>query len=400
MRRDAMWKRAWVEVDLDALKENYIAVRRVIPHKTKLCCVVKANAYGHGAPVVAALYETLGADFLAVSNIEEALELRLGGITLPILILGYTAPACAEILARHQISQSVFSKEYAEALSAEAVKAGVCVTVHIKLDSGMGRIGFSVRDEAALCESVNAIEAALALPNLCKEGIFTHFAKSDMGDGGKDFTKAQLDAFLEATARLEKRGITFSIRHAANSAAIFDYPESSLDMVRAGIVLYGYPPSDDLSSPCTLSPALSVKSVVSMVKTVKAGESVSYGGDFVADSFCRIATVPIGYADGLWRSMEKNRLSLSFGGIPTPIVGRICMDQCMIDVSACGAVAVGDTVTVFGVGGESVEALAKRAGTIPYEIVCALGARLPRVYLEHGERMAIRDRILPMDDPE
>ena len=392
MRKDSMWKRAWVEIDMDALKDNFLTVRRALDTRCKLCCVVKANAYGHGAVVVASLYERLGADFLAVSNIEEALELRLGGITLPILILGYTAPESAMMLAANNISQCLFSLDYAKALSREAKKANVSIKIHLKLDSGMGRIGFSLLEGDAVLDDV---VAALSLPGLVREGVFTHFAKSDMGEAGDAFTKAQFSRFTSAVEALSLRGYTFPIRHAANSAALCDYPETCLDMVRAGIVLYGYPPSGELRAPLSLRPALSLKSVVDLVKVIGAGTSVSYGGGFVAEKPTKIATIPIGYADGLWRSMEKDGLFPTVRGKAVRLVGRVCMDQCMLDVSAMTDVSVGDGVTLYGVSGEAVESLALRCGTIPYELICSLGERLPRVYFEKGEIVAIKDRILP-----
>ncbi len=395
MRKDTMWRRAWVEVDLDALSDNYRVIRSALAPETKLCCVIKANAYGHGALTVASLYETLGADFLAVSNIEEALELRLGGITLPILILGYTSPESAKVLAEQDISQCVFSKDYAKALSEEAEKSGVAVKIHIKLDSGMGRIGFPVRSEEALRRSVDEITETIALPRLCREGIFTHFAKSDMGKDGRAFTEMQLSYFRRALALLKARGITFPIRHAANSAAFCDYPDAAFDMVRAGIVLYGYPPSSDVEHLPSIRAALSLKSILDMIKPLPVGESLSYGGDYIADTERTVATVPIGYADGLWRSMAGEGLYPTVRGKRARLVGRVCMDQCMLDVSEIPDAAVGDVVTVFGSQGEPIDTLAERIGTIPYELICALGERLPRVYLKKGKIVTIKDRILP-----
>ena len=390
-----MWRRAWVEVDLDALSDNYKTIRAMLSPKTKLCCVIKANAYGHGALTVATLYESLGADYFAVSNIEEALELRLGGITLPILVLGYTSPESAALLAKYRITQCVFSLDYARALSKEVERAGVLIDIHVKLDSGMGRIGFPIRSEESLLKSLEEITEAISLAGLRHEGIFTHFAKSDMGDEGRDFTKAQLSAFERMISLLAARGITFAIRHAANSAAICDYPESAFDMVRAGIVLYGYPPSSALVNTPSLRPALSLKSVLDMTKPLSKGESVSYGGDFVASEGRTVATVPIGYADGLWRSLAREGLYPEVRGKRAPIIGRVCMDQCMLDVSHIENAAVGDVVTVYGDPAEPIDALAERCGTIPYELICSLGERLPRVYLKSGEIVAIKDRILP-----
>ena len=390
-----MWRRAWVEIDLDALTDNFRAIRRMLSPNTKLCCVIKANAYGHGALTVASLYEALGADFLAVSNIEEALEVRLGGITLPILILGYTSPEEAGALAGYGITQCVFSLDYAKALSREAEKAGVTVKAHIKLDSGMGRIGFPIGPLSPLEDSLSEIVTAVSLPALSCEGVFTHFAKSDMGEAGRAYTEEQLRCFRHALALLSERGVTFGTVHAANSAALCDYPDAAFDMVRAGIVLYGYPPSSETVGLPPLRPALSLKSVLDMIKPLAVGQSVSYGGDFVADTPTAVATVPIGYADGLWRGMSVKGLNPTVAGKPCPVIGRICMDQCMLDVSDAPDAALGDVVTVFGAGGEAIDALAERLGTIPYELICALGERLPRVYYRSGEAVAIKDRILP-----
>ncbi len=391
---DGIKERAWVEVDLSAMRENFRLVKAALGEGKKLCCVVKANAYGHGATVISHLYETLGADLLAVSNIEEALELRLDGITLPILILGYTAPRCAETLAEYDIIQCVYSLDYAKALSQVALTAGVTVKAHLKLDSGMGRLGFTLREgdamEVALCE----MKTALSLEGLSFDGIFTHFAMSDMGKSGKAYTERQIALFTEALFRLEETGGHFSLVHAANSAAIFAYPHDAFDMARAGIVLYGYPPSSEVKAD-GLTPALSLKTVVDHIKTVKAGESISYGGIFKAEHDMKVATIPIGYADGLWRSMGERGLSVGLCGKRVPIIGRICMDQCMLDVSALDDLTIGEVVTVYGEGGEAVSTLAETNQTIVYELLCALGERLPRVYLENGIIVSVKDRILP-----
>ncbi|MBQ7365518.1 MAG: alanine racemase [Clostridia bacterium] len=399
MQFEGVWQRAWVEIDLDALCENFRCVKAALSPSTKLCCVVKANAYGHGAVTVAKLYESLGADFFAVSNLEEALELRLGGITLPILNLGYATPESAAILAAHRISQCVFSKEYAEALSEAARTASVTVKIHLKLDSGMGRIGFSIRHSETMDRVLQEIETVLSLPALEREGVFTHFAMSDMGAEGDAYTREQFRLFSEALAKLSQRGFTFPIRHAANSAAIFDYPEMHLDMVRAGIVLYGYPPSGALRRLPTLTPALSLKGVVDMVKTVETGDSVSYGGMFVAEKPTRVATVPIGYADGFWRRLTQVTPRFALGRETVGLIGRICMDQCMLDVSAIPNVKVGDTVTFYGGEGESVASLAERLDTISYELITALGERLPRVYYRNHKLVALTNRILPAGYP-
>lgn len=395
MENHGMWQRAWVEIDLDALADNFRSLKKTLSEKTKLCCVVKANAYGHGALAVSALYERLGADFLAVSNLEEALELRLGGITLPILILGYTVPDCAALLSKYKISQCVFSLDYAKALSEAAVRAGVSVKIHVKLDSGMGRIGFSVLHPEERAKTLSELLLTLSLPALLHEGIFTHFAMSDMGEAGSAFTRRQFAFFEETLEALKARGYTFSIRHVSNSAAIADYPEYELDMVRAGIVLYGYHPSKALKRKLPLRPALSLCGIVDMVKEIKAGDSVSYGATFVAERPTRVATVPIGYADGLFRHIDRASPAFSLCGKKISLLGRICMDQCMLDVSEIPEVSVGKTVAFYGKSGEDIASLAERLGTIPYELITALDERLARVYRENGETVLIKNRILP-----
>lgn len=391
---DCLLRRAWAEVDLDAIRHNYDLIRKTIPKESKLCCVIKANAYGHGAVTLARLYETLGADFLAVSNLDEALELRYADISLPILILGYTAPEAVAVLHEKNISQCVFSSDYAKALSEKARDLGLTVKVHIKVDTGMGRIGFSLRHKEDTDACVKDILTCFANTPLIPEGIFTHFASADEGEGGRDYTKMQFSLFTALTEVLKQEGLSFALHHAANSAAIFSYPETSLDMVRAGILLYGCVPSSQVEKR-GLMPALEVKTVISHIKEISQGESVSYGRTFVADKTMRVATLPIGYADGLWRSAGERGLSFFLHGKYAPIIGRICMDQCMIDISHIPECRVGDTVTVFGGEGEPIDILANRLGTIPYEIMCALGERIPRAYLENKKILSVFDRILP-----
>ncbi|MBQ4120725.1 MAG: alanine racemase [Clostridia bacterium] len=391
---DFLLKRAWAEVDLDAICHNYRLIRATLPKETKLCCVIKANAYGHGAVTLARCYEQVGADFLAVSNLSEALELRYEKIKLPILILGYTPPEAAKVLYENNISQCVFSPDYARSLANAARLAGVSVKAHIKVDTGMGRLGFALRREEDLPLCRDAIGTSLTDTALVAEGIFTHFASADEGDAGEEFTKEQLSLFIRLTEQLQDKGISFAIRHAANSAATLCYPEASLDMVRAGLVLYGIAPSSCVAGN-RLMPALEVKTVISHIKTLSQGESVSYGRSFVADKAMRVATLPIGYADGLWRAAGSVGHRVWVCGRFVPIIGRICMDQCMIDVSDIPDAKEGDTVTVYGGAGERVASLAEKLGTIPYEILCAIGERIPRVYIENQKAVSVFDRILP-----
>lgn len=368
-------KRLWAEVDLDAAAYNF----RKIPGP--VCCVIKANAYGHGAVVLARLYEKLGAAFFAVSNIEEAIQLRLADITKPILILGYTSPECAVDLQEYRISQCVYSLTYAQALSDACVRQNTDVTVHIKMDTGMGRLGFQYRD--GISELDDAV-LACQLPRLHSEGIFTHFAVSD--EGINDFTAQQANRFNEAVRYIEDRTAKFTYRHCSNSAAIFSYPEYHMDLVRAGIVLYGIDPTPGHAS--GLKPVLSLKSVVSHVKTVRRGDSVSYGRDFIAEKDTTVVTVPVGYADGYWRSNAGG--SVYINGKRCPILGRICMDQLMAE---CDNAQIGDAVELYGEH-ITVNEIAAYNNTIPYEILCAIGERVPRVYLQDGKAVEIVDNIL------
>lgn len=390
MELSPVQKRTWANIDLDAATHNFNEVKSRLTISTKLCCVVKANAYGHGAVQLSRLYERLGADYLAVSNIEEALQLRKTGIALPILILGYTDPECAKELAKNQITQCVFSYEYGQSLADNARLHGVQVKIHIKLDTGMGRIGFK-------CEDIELDKAAqvCTMIGMNVEGVFTHFASADEGVAGREYTLSQFNKFCYGVNYLETKGVRFAIRHCANSAGIFDYPEMHLDMVRAGIVLYGLQPSGILSNPGDLNPVLTLKTIIDHVKTVHTGECISYGREFEADHEMRVATIPIGYADGLWRSNFPNQMVVEVNGKLAPIIGRICMDQCMIDVTDISEASVNRKVTVYGTyGANSVDNIAKANGTINYEIVCALGERVPRVYTKDCRAIAVIDSII------
>ena len=382
--------RTWAQIDLDNIEYNYSLIRERIG-KAKLCCVVKANGYGHGAVKLSALYEKLGADYLAVSNIEEALQLRQNGITLPLLILGYTPAECAKILAENDITQCVYSLEYGKKLAKNAQKHGVRIKIHLKLDTGMGRIGFLARKDAEN-ELDGAIEVC-RLDSLIPEGIFTHFALADEKENGKEYTNEQFECFIEAVRYLEDNGVKFEIKHCANSAATLSYPEYHLDMVRAGLVLYGLAPSQSVSDAEGLRPAMKLLSVISHVKELKAGETVSYGRTFTAPRDMRVATVPAGYADGLPRSTAASGYRLSVGGKEAEILGRICMDQLMLDVSEIKC-KVGDIVTIFGEDApNSAYELAAANDTINYEIVCGIGERVPRAYVRNGRIIDWNDSI-------
>ena len=392
----AQHKRYWAEIDLDAAENNFNVIRSQLKKETKLCCVIKADGYGHGALSLAKLYEKIGADYFAVSNIEEALQLRQNGIKLPVMILGFTNPECAKLLADNDIEQSVFSLEYAKELNKFAEESDVKIKIHLKLDSGMGRIGFCCKHGESDKKALEDAAQACSLKNIIPYGVFTHFAVADEAEEGKDYTLKQYSAFTSAIEYLkDNHGIEFKIRHCSNSAAIFDYPELQLDMVRAGIVLYGSAPSGKVSCP-NIKGVMSLKAVVSMVKTLMPGDSVSYGCTYTADKETVLATVPLGYADGFWRS-NLDKANFIIKGKKVPLVGRVCMDQLMIDVSDIPDVKMGDEVIIMGQEGNEVitaEDIAGLNNTISYEILCAVGKRVPRYYIKNKKVVEIKDDII------
>lgn len=382
--------RTWANINLDSARYNYSIIRNKLKQNTKLCCVVKANAYGHGAVQLSKLYEKLGADYLAVSNIEEALQLRHNDISIPILVLGYTNPRCASLLAQNNISQCVFSYEYGEKLALQATKQNVKVKIHIKIDSGMGRIGFKCN-----CNELDSVVKICNASSLEHEGIFTHFASADEGKMGERYTRSQFDQFIWSINYLETKNVYFEIHHCANSAAIFDYPEMHLDMVRAGIVLYGLQPSNLILNAVQLKPVMTLCTIIDHIKSVHAGEFISYGRDYQAEHDAIIATIPVGYADGLWRSNGHGTLQVEVNGNYAPIIGRICMDQCMIDITDIADVSIDDEVIIYGCDlRNSVDCVASENNTINYEIVCAVGERVPRIYNDCGTTIAVVDNIV------
>ena len=370
--------RTWAEINLNNLEHNYRALRAMLPHGCRFLGVIKANAYGHGAIQVARRLEALGAEYLATACLREAMELRdAGGVRTPILILGHTPIEFARRLIEYRLTQTVFDLEAAQALSQAAVRAGQTLKIHIKADTGMSRLGF-LCDEAHLDEAVEEIAAACALPGLEPEGIFTHFADSD---GSEEYTMLQFTRFLDLLEKLRGRGITFPIRHCANSGAVLNFPCTHLDMVRPGIALYGHYPApscEGLDGP-GLRPVMSVKSRIASVKWVPAGTPVSYGRTHTLTRDTRLAVLPVGYADGLFRRCS-DQLSMRIGEQWAPLVGRVCMDMCMLDVTDLPQVGRGDVVTVFGEDAP-IETAADLAGTVQYELLCAVSPRVPREYL-------------------
>ena len=373
-------RRTWAEIDLDALAHNYQQARRRIGPHVKYLGVVKADAYGHGAIQIARKLEQLGADYLAVSSLDEAKELRHGGIQAPILILGHTPPAMVPQLIEYRITQAVSALAKAREYSAAAAACGGTLKVHIKVDTGMSRLGFLVRG-GHFDTGVESIAAACALPGLEAEGIFTHFAVSDEDDGDSEaYTRAQFDVFTRVLDALAARGRTFAIRHCANSGALARYPEMYLDMVRPGIALYGVGAD---AKRLDLRPVMRLKSSISTIKTFDPDTDISYGRTFRTTARTRIGVLPIGYADGFFRGLS-NRMSVVTDQGPAPQRGRICMDMCMVDLTDLPDLKVGDTVEIFG-SRQKVDDLAALLDTIPYELTCAVSRRVPRVYLEDGK---------------
>ncbi len=369
--------RTWTEIDLSNLEHNYRALRAMLPQGCRFLGVVKADAYGHGAVPVARRLEMLGAEYLAVACLDEALELRQAGITTPILILGYTPVERADSLLDNGITQTVYDVDMARALSDAAAAAGKTLKIHVKADTGMSRLGWLCGEEDQSA-AVEAIAQVRALPGLEAEGIYTHFANAD---GDEDYTMLQFTRFLDLLEALKDKGITFAIRHCAASAAALKFPCTHLDMVRPGIALYGHypdPSCEGLDGP-GLRPVMTLKTRVASVKTVPAGTPVSYGCTHVLDRETRLAALTIGYADGLPR-LCSDKLEVLIGGQRAPVVGRICMDMCMADVTGLD-VAPGDEVEVFGEH-LPIEDVAALAGTIQYELLCAVSPRVHRAYLD------------------
>ncbi len=383
-----MEKHCWAEIDLDVLRANFRLVQAAA-QGTPVMAVIKANAYGHGDVAVAQLLESEGAAAFAVSNFTEALRLRRAQVMAPILILGWTDPACAAALAVNTITQAVVSLEHAKALSYAALHAGVTLNVHFKVDTGMGRVGFAARDDMQC--ALDEMEQAYHLPNLAPTGIFTHFAVADSVDAqDMAYTQAQYACLMRAVDGLAARGCRFATVHCCNSAGTFQYPQYHHNMVRAGIILYGENPSGE--TPLQgLRGAMKLKARVALVKQLKQGDEVSYGRTFRAQGPMRVATLTAGYADGYPRLLSGQGV-VSIHGQPAPVLGRVCMDQTVVDVSAIDNVNMGDeAVMLGGKGGDSFEDAARKIGTINYELLCAVARRVPRVYVQQGRQVSVVD---------
>lgn len=372
---DDVRKRTWAEIDLTRLARNYRALRALTDPECRFMGVVKANAYGHGAVPVAQTLEALGAEYLSVACLDEALELREAGIQSPILIMGLTPPEYTGALLEHNITQTVGDVETAAALSAVAMAAGKPLTVHLKVDTGMSRLGL-LCDEAHLLDAAESVRLAWSLPGLRWEGIFTHFANAD---GDEAYTMRQFARFLDLLDILANGGISFPIRHCASSAAVLNYPCTHMDMIRPGIALYGHYPAPGMEYTCPLEPVMTLKTRVAAVRDLPAGTAVSYGCTRVLERDSRVAVLPVGYADGYFR-LFSDVLEVQIREGRAPLLGRVCMDMCMVDVTGIPGVVTGDEAVLYG-DQVTVEAGAELAGTIQYELLCDVSPRVPRVYL-------------------
>ena len=375
-------RRTWVEIDLDALAHNYDVLHEHMGGNSRVMGVVKADAYGHGAVQVGKMLEELGAGYLAVSDINEARELRHGGICLPILQLGMTPSDQTKLMIINHITQTVHSEAAAKGFSDAALKTGRRLRVHIKVDTGMSRLGFQC-DEAHFDESLEAILRVCALPGLKVEGIFTHFAVADEHtEESVSYTKLQHDRFMRLIDELEQRGINIPLKHCANSDATINYPQYAHDLFRPGILTYGV---CDESANLDLRPVMTLKTTVGVIKEYDEGATISYGRTYRTTRPSRIGVLPIGYADGFMRSLSGKWSVWTPAGL-APVIGRICMDMCMIDLTDLPDVREGDEVEVYGVHNKVVDA-AHAADTVAYELMCAVSKRVQRVYYRDGKQI-------------
>lgn len=379
----------WAEINLDNLAYNIQQVRKYTNENSMVMAIVKANGYGHGAVHIARTLLDNGADRLGVASLSEGIELRRTKISQPILILGYTPPRQYKEVLEYNLTQTIFNYNDALILSEKAVELNKEAIIHIKLDTGMGRIGFQEKED-----SIEDIIKISKLPKIHIEGIFTHFATADEKD--KSYTKKQFQVFTDMVEKIESKGLFIPIKHVSNSAAIIDLPEYNLDMVRAGIMIYGLYPSKDINKEnIELRNVMTLKTRISNIKTVNEGTAISYGRDFITDNESKIATIPIGYADGFTRLLA-GKSEVVINQQRAKIVGRICMDQSMIDISHMEKVKIGDEVIIFGDNEiyPTIDELAEKIGTINYEIVCMISRRVPRVYFYKKKLIQIVDYLL------
>ena len=378
-------RRSWAEIDINAIIDNFNSIKGRCS-SSAIMCVVKADAYGHGANYLSKVYDNLGADYYAVAALSEALNLRRFGTKTPILILGYTLPEYYEYVVNNNITQTIFSYEDALLLSKCAVSLNKTAKVHIKIDTGMTRLGFDLNDN-----TISQIIKISKLNGIEIEGVFSHFAVSDEADPD-NYTKLQFDKFVGFTDQLKSNGVNILYRHISNSGGVFASSKYQLDMVRPGIALYGL--YDSVNYDNSLKPALSLKTIIAQIRKVPQNTTVSYGRTYCCSENKTLATIPIGYADGYNRQLS-NKGRVIINGKFAPIVGRVCMDQTIIDVTGIGC-KQGDTVILIGSDGTnniSASELARLSNTINYEIVCAISDRIPRLYIKDGAIEHILDKL-------
>lgn len=382
-------RNTWVEINLDHIKNNLLKAKMHIDKETKIAAVVKANAYGHGAPLVAEALIEAGVDMLNVACLTEALELRKNIKDFPILIMGYTSDDLLEIAIRNNITLTIFSLKQGEEISKISKVLGKVAKVHLKIDTGFNRLGFKLGDEEE--NTIKSIEKIYSLENIYVEGIFSHLALVDIS-----IDKNQYRVFMEFVERLNKRDICIPIKHISDSIALVEYPEFQMDMVRPGAFIYGLEPAGHDRDKLGLRMALTFKTKIAQIKKIHKGEGVSYGFNFIAKRETFVATLPVGYADGYFRALS-NKGYVSINGKKAPIIGRMCMDQCMVDVTDIKDVIEGNEVVLLGsCGNDSVDIMdvASLVGTNRNEVISMISKRVPRVYYKNGEIVKILDYLL------
>ena len=396
-------KRTWAEIELNDLEFNINSIKKATANGAMICGVVKGDSYGNGDVVAAKMYDKMGAKWLAVASLSEAINLRNEGLKNTILILGFTAPQLVPELVKYNITQTVVGFEHAQHLQAEAAKIGAVLEVNIAVNSGMTRIGFTADENEFETSKAQILEVS-KMPNLKVTGIFTHFAVSDTYDEDNDaFTRRQYARFKKMCDELQAAGMDVGVRHCANSAAIIMYPEFHLDMVRAGVITNGIYPSDPCRSHIELKPLLKFKTIIGLVRHIKAGAQLSYGRTFTAEKDMTVAVVPVGYTDGYFRNLS-NKGRMLVNGQFAPVCGRICMDQCIIDITGIDGVKEGDEVVIIGKQGNNeitADEVGATIGTIAHEVNNVVGKRVPRVYTRNGVIVGVVDYVLKrFDYPE
>ena len=387
--------RAWAQINLDAVVNNIKQIRKITSPDAKIMVIVKADAYGHGFFEVASALTNNGADFFGVATVDEAIQLRNAGFSNPVLILGVIFRDDLEKIIQNDIMPVVFGYNFAKSISDTAVRLNKKAKIHIKLDTGMSRIGYVCSGSDSRERILESICNVASLPNIEIDGIFSHFAKAD--EKNEEYTILQYERFIDIVSALEQRGVHIPIKHICNSAGIIQYPEYHMDMVRSGIITYGLAPSSDVSiENMGLEPVMELKSVVTNLKRIKVDTPVSYGGNYIAKPGTRIATVAIGYADGYSRLLS-GKAQVLINGKKANIVGNICMDQLMVDVTEIEDIKIGDEVILFGKSGNNiitVESVAELMGTINYETICVIGKRVPRVYIRDNKTVNVLNYLV------